>query len=432
LAVKEKAMSMVSISKPEYTTEEGWHVASAMISINEKTFEMKCKVSEGPLAEGFEPFLAAALLPAMKVGQPLHVSGKVSPKLLAGIQTVQAILHKWFPEFQKIPVEAEAGVTEKEGNAEGVGAFFSGGVDSFYTLLKHQDEIEKIILINGIMHENTSVMPKVTGEMRRIAREMGKSLIVVEVNLRDLSDQYTDWADHYVGSALASIGLLLSPKFRKIYVPATFSYEHLHPEGSHPLLDPLWSTETLTFVHDGCEANRIEKIAYVSQSDIALELLRVCNRIYSHNCGQCEKCLRTMLGLHAVGALDRCTSFDKKLDADALYRMKIMHDSVVPYEEENLSVLEKRGDSNGLAEALQFSINSYKFKKMARELNESFSGFLSSEQGARFVSGKRNTILRSLWQTERKWLLREVFKEKVKGVDEKYLFGIMRRLFGKV
>jgi hypothetical protein len=304
-------------------------------------------------------------------------------------------------------------------------------VDSFYTLLKHKDEITKIILINGIMFENTSAMPKVTGAIQRVAEALGKSLIVVEVNLRDFSDEYTDWADHYVGSALASVGLLLSPQLRKIYVPATFSYEHLHPEGSHPLLDPLWSTELLTFEHDGCEANRIEKIARIAQSDIALESLRVCNRFYAHNCGYCEKCLRTMLGLHAVGALERCNVFDEKLDADALYSMKIMHDSVVPYEEENLRVLQKSGSNQGLAEALRFSINSYKYKKLARQLNESLSEFILSEQGAQFVGGKRNTIFRSLWQTERNWLFREVLKEKLKAVDEKYLFGIMRRLYGR-
>ncbi len=423
-------MTPVTISRPEYSIEDGWSVASASISVNGKINQLKYKVSEGPLAKGSEPFLAAALLPAMKMGKPLQISGTVSHKLLAATQTIQDIFHKWFPEFQNIPVQAEPGLSDEVSRTAEVGAFFSGGVDSFYTLLKHQDEITKIILINGIMFENPSLRSKLSNEIREIAKELGKSLIVVEVNMREFSDQYTDWADHYVGSALASTGLLLSPQFRKVYIPATFSYEHLHPEGSHPLLDPFWSTESLTFEHDGCEANRIEKIARISQSDLALKSLRVCDHIYSHNCGQCEKCLRTMIGLQVVGVLDRCTAFDKKLDTEAVYRMKIMHDSIVPYAEENLKTLENSGINHDLAEALRFCINNYKYKKMSTLLNENLNEFLASTQGTNFVKGKKNTIFRTLWQIDSSWLLKEIFKEKLKELDQKFLFGLLRRMHG--
>jgi 7-cyano-7-deazaguanine synthase in queuosine biosynthesis len=425
-------MVPVSISKPEHSMENGWFVASASVTIDGKSYQLKYKVSEGPLAKGSEPFLAAALLPAMKVAQPMQISGTVSPKLLTATQTIQEIFHKWFPsEFQKIQVQTEPDLQDAVSHGTEVGAFFSGGVDSFYTFLKHQDEITKIILIHGFnRYYSDALRLKVTKHIRWVARELGKPLIEVETNVRQLSDQYADYTDHYVGSMLASVGLLLSPQFRKIYIPATNSYEYLEPEGTHPILDPLWSTEYLTFEHDGCEAYRVEKIARIAQSDIALRSLRVCfeNRDDAFNCGRCEKCIRTMVGLKAAGALERCTTFNEKLDIKAVSSLKIRHHGKIPYVEENLRALENSGKHPDLAEALRICIKDYRHDQLLSNLNENLNEFLASIQGVRFMSARKNTIFRSLCQAERNWLLREVLKEKLKEIDEKFFFGILRKI----
>jgi hypothetical protein len=415
--------------------EDGWFVASASVTIDGKSYQLKYKVSEGPLAKGSEPFLAAALLPAMKVAQPMQISGTVSPKLLTATQTIQEIFHKWFPsEFQKIQVQTEPDLQDAVSHGTEVGAFFSGGVDSFYTFLKHQDEITKIILIHGfdMKLEKLSVRSKVSEEIRRVARELGKPLIEVETNARQLSDQYTVFQDHYAGSMLASVGLLLSPQFKKIYIPATYSYEYLLPECTHPLLDPLWSTECLTFEHDGCEANRVEKIARIAQSGVALKSLRVClnNLDDSYNCGRCLKCLNTMAALQAVGALERCTTFNQKLDMEAISRMEIWNYRLLPFVEENLSALENSGKDPDLAEALRICIKGYKHDQLSVQLNENLNEFLASMYGARFMSARKNTIFSSLCQVEKNWLLREVLKEKIKDFDRKYLFGTLGKLRG--
>ena len=200
--------------------------------------------------------------------------------------------------------------------------------------------------------------------------------------------------------------------------------------GTHPLLDPLWSTESLTFEHDGCEANRAEKTARISQSDIALRSLRVCNRIYRHNCGQCEKCLRTMISLQAVGTLERCTAFDKKLDIEAVSRIKIGNYRLLHFAEENLRVLENNGNDPALAEALRVCIKNYKYDQLSTLLNENLSEFLASDEETHFVSGKKNMLFRSLWQADSGWLSREVIKEKVKELDQRFLFGLLRRMYG--
>ncbi len=430
-------MDSVIIGEPEHSREDGWHVTSSSIDIDGKTYQIKYRVSEDSIATGPEPFLAATLLPAMKLVQPMQVSGTVSPKLLAATETIQDIIHKWFPsEFQKIPVQAVSGLQDPVSPGTEVGAFFSGGVDSFYTFLKHQHEITKIIFVHGfdMMLEKKSLRSKVSGEIRRVARKLGKPLIEVETNARQLSDQYTVFQDHYAGCMLASVGLLLSPQFRKIYIPATYSYEYLFPECTHPLLDPLWSTECLTFEHDGSEANRFEKITRIAQSDVVLQSLRVClnNGDNSYNCGNCPKCLNTMVSLQALGALKLCSTFDRKLNIQSVARMKIWNDRLLPFVEENLRAIESNDSNPDLAEALRICLRSYKYDLLSTNLDKNLGQFLASKQGVKFIRARKNTILRSFWRNEKRWLLREVFKEALKDLDFKFLSGTMGRLRGNL
>ena len=82
------------------------------------------------------------------------------------------------------------------------------------------------------------------------------------------------------------------------------------------LLDPLWNTHWLQFVHDGGELNRFRKVEYVSRHPIAYDTLRVCwmNRLDLQNCCECEKCVRTMIHLQALDRLDRFSVFPRPLD----------------------------------------------------------------------------------------------------------------------
>lgn len=420
-------MSHLSISKPEFSIDQGWHVATAFISVNGKTHRLTFRSSEGPLSRSSDPYLAAALFPAMNIGQALDISGTVSKKLLDATETIQDIFHRWFPEYAKIRLQAKPELAANISLSKDIGAFFSGGVDSFYTLLKHQDEITKIIFVHGldIKLADLSRRSKVSKEIRRIANELGKQLVEVETNVHEFADEY-----HYNGSLLPSIGLILSGQFEKIYIPANVSYDYASPDSSHPLLDPLWSTERLIFDHDGCEANRNEKLGRISQSDLALRSLRVClqNPVDSLNCCQCEKCLRTMIGLHVLGVLDRCPSFDQKLNVEVVSRMSL-RDQLLPFAEENLNALEASGNNTNLADALRFCIANFKYRRTANLLQGNFGEFLSSEQGAKFLKGKRNMVFRALWRCDKKWMSREALKETVKKLDQKFLYGMFRKLY---
>ena len=83
--------------------------------------------------------------------------------------------------------------------------------------------------------------------------------MVAETNLRD---RFTlNYERFYFGPAMVSTVLALSRGIGTLLLPSSHSYAHLEPLGSHPLLDPRWSTEGLEVVHHGAEARRTDKTA---------------------------------------------------------------------------------------------------------------------------------------------------------------------------
>ncbi|MDJ0851494.1 MAG: hypothetical protein QNK04_24230, partial [Myxococcota bacterium] len=235
------------------------------------------RCSESLLEPSPEALLPCRLLPAMRRGCDLDLPDPLSPRLMAAVPTIVDILAAWFPKLQRVSVRGQSRAAMPRRASGRVGSFFSGGLDSFYTLLKHRDEITDLIFVHGF-----DVSPRATGVLRYIASDLeelggdlGVNVLHVETNLRDAVLDCTDWGFGH-GPALMAVGHMLAPSFERIYVPASCSYTGLFPWGSHPLLDPLWSSELLEFVHDGCEANRVEKADLIGGSEAALRHLRVC------------------------------------------------------------------------------------------------------------------------------------------------------------
>jgi len=330
----------------------------ARIDVGDEASEIWYRVSEGPIAQGSETFLAATLPSAMKLGFDLELPGGISPRLLHALPTIQTILRSWVPECREIPVHPGAPRAATPIPGRGVACFFSGGVDSFYTLLKHREEIDRIVLVHGfdLRLDDAVMRTKVSEAMREVAAEIGVGLIEVETNVRSMADRYFPWR-FYHGAMLASVALLLAPQIRKFYVAASDSFATLMPWGSHPLLDPLWSTEQTELIHDGLEATRLEKVASIASSEIAMRYLRVCfpwtNDAGGYNCGRCEKCLTTMACLRGVGALGLCATFPPELDLSAFSRLLPVDDAYHLEVKEILRGLEQSGRDPLLAGALR-------------------------------------------------------------------------------
>lgn len=308
--------------------------------------------------ENGDPFLAALLAPAMKAGEPLTIHAAVSPRLLRAAREIQTIYHSWNDRLSPVPIEAplRAEATPSKARQSRAGLFFTLGVDSWYTLFKHEDEgtrtgpaVNDLIFVHGfdipLRGPKAELIGEVLPRIAAVARVFRKNLISVATNIRDFSDGRVAWARIYHSAAMASIGLALENLINTLYIAGGQSYVRIYPFGSHALLDPLWSTERLEFRHDGAEATRVEKLRLIGRWPAALDQLRVCweNPDGAYNCGRCEKCVRTLVCLQAAGLLGRCGTLPSSLDLALLRRLRLeTHREQTMY----IEIVDRLGDSD--------------------------------------------------------------------------------------
>lgn len=247
-----------------------------------------------------DPFIAAALLPAMAKGEKLEVdpSLPVSPRLLKNLAVFQDVHHCWNPALKIVPVVAETKAAAPLN--DGVMSFFSGGVDSVFTFLKRREELTHVVYIQGFDFRVDDASFRTALERNSsFVHDSGKMVIPVGTNSNAFGYHHNLSILLTQGSALASIALLLG--FPRAYVSSAYSYSQLVPLGSHPLTDPLWSTEGVEIVHEGAETRRVDKVIKIAENPSALATLLVCAHEVTRNCGHCEKCLRTMIPLQLLG-----------------------------------------------------------------------------------------------------------------------------------
>ncbi len=250
--------------------------------------------------------------------------------------------------------------------------FFSGGVDSFYTVLKNQeasipsaDRISHLLFIHGfdIPLDDLDLYKMCYRNIKSAAERLDKTLIPCSTNIKEVIcpgyvDLYADWSMCH-GQLLASVALGIERLFGRLYISSSHKYSDLGPWGSHALIDPLYGTDTLNVIHDGCEASRVQKVMWqIAKSDIALDHLRVCwrNRFGKYNCGICEKCNRTMVNLKIAGVLDKCGTFDRDLSYSDIANTPVSDWSDRSFVVENLEAAIAAKNDEKLIRALKKSL----------------------------------------------------------------------------
>lgn len=181
----------------------------------------------------------------MLEGKRLKIEAAVSARLFQSAQYIQGLYHTWVPGAQQIPMETK--VEQHPAGGSGVGCFFSGGVDSFYTLLKngalpegHPDRLTHLVFVAGfdLPLTNHTLLRQTRASLDRVATASDCQLLEVQTNLRALSDPWLTWG-FYHGAALASVGLACGSLFRKLLIPSSFALKgQIHPWGSHRNLIP--------------------------------------------------------------------------------------------------------------------------------------------------------------------------------------------------
>ena len=309
---------------------------------------------ESYISDRGEPWLVLLLPCAVVAGEDLSLDLPVDPLLLYNLQGVQRVWQSWF-DWAK-PINIKAPTRTNPVTATQTALLFSGGVDAYFSLLGANPEIDRtpdaplssLLTISGL--ENRSFDPEAfardceRGE--QAAGQFNKQFIPIVTNLTVLEGHnapYRSPMSH--GAELASIGHLLSNRYQNILIAASDCYAALSPWGSHPLVDPQFSSAKTKIIHDGAASTRVEKTARVCAVPEAARALQVCGNLkYISNCGKCEKCLRTMVAIDLFDMQHLATTFDwSEYSLDRVAKMFIYRQGLELYAHETRAAALARG-----------------------------------------------------------------------------------------
>jgi len=308
-----------------------------------------------------EAFLLAALAPAFAAGERrIHIDAPICELLEQTLPSALAILHKWSPEdFSRTesPVIETRGVRKHFGqNGRPSAAFYSGGVDSTHLLLanardipaSHPSHIRHAISVYGFDiggRTNSSEHATYTrflANAQPFTRSIGIRILPLQTNLRHLDDRPGFWGRSFVGLALAAAAQALGDNFALTWLATPgeeLSNTVQAPFGTHPSLAPYCNTLNSRIAMPYVEISRLARLAEITRNTAALAALRVCfcKDPGAMNCGLCEKCVRTQLGLRLHG-IDPAPFFSGvNLDADLIDHTNIDSDSAANMAREMLA-----------------------------------------------------------------------------------------------
>jgi len=273
-----------------------------------------------------------ALPPALRFGERrLALPGRLDSRLAENLSAVQALFRSW-RGYRPLRIDIEVSTTTRQTAARAkTAAFLSGGVDACHLLWAnrrdfgrtHPRSIGECIHVAGLSYEGDLESPAAASLHRRSLRAVsaitaaaGASLTIVRTNLKSLAQRYTGYGLDYESAFFAAICHSLARRIGRAQLAATYGIQELHPYGTHPLLTPLYSSAAVDIELAGAHRNRQQKLEELSRWPAALENLQVCFEGPTPgeilNCGSCEKCLRTMVGLMLAGRLTDVPAFPRR------------------------------------------------------------------------------------------------------------------------
>lgn len=288
------------------------------------------------------------LLSAMAAlnGEDVTIQAAVDPYLLENVKALRREWRAWNKAWKITDFNCPNLVPMKRAGQK-TGLFFSGGIDSFYSLLRNNSEPNDEGDATGTVTDLITVWGfeidlSLQGEFERLNRHIknaaeafNKNHLVAITNIRAFNDDFANiWVPVGHSGSLGFVAYALQGRFKEVVIGSTVPYGTLKPCGTHSLTDTLMSSKVLRILHDGAIANRTKKVLRVAMSGKALENLHVCLRndegndgtSRHFNCSACEKCVITMAALDLAGKKDIAPNFNwSNYSVNALSKKFIIH-----------------------------------------------------------------------------------------------------------
>lgn len=248
-------------------------------------------------------FFIVGALAAFLQGEAYTHKGLVSEELVENFQQSMQTWSNWW-DYRPIRITAQTGcaVKKTQGRTRS-GCLMSGGVDSLFSAILLQDEIDVFVNILHCQDEQpNSLLNRPHDDLMALAGAMEMTLLRIETNVMTAFPEIEDvWSSVSHGPCLAAVGHFLSSELSGMIISASFAQDQLQPWGSHPATDKYFSSDSFRFEHSGVAYNRLEKHRLIARNPELLRYLSVCEKGPQPgskiNCGKCQKCLRSMITL---------------------------------------------------------------------------------------------------------------------------------------
>lgn len=316
---------------------------------------------DAALTTSADPFIVATFLLAMSRGRDLRVEGEASPVLLRNLEAAQDYYTASWPAFyRKIAIGADR-LSADETKQRAAMIAFSGGMDCCHTLFRHVKrlgpapfhDIRGAVMVQGldIPLSDRDGFSRAAAQGRIMTGSLGVPLVEVATNLRELP---LIW-EHGYGPGIACVLHLFARRYGYGLVASSHQVRG-NILGSHPDVDPLYTSGCFEIVHDSAFVHKLEKAAMLKDWPEAMRHMRVCweGRDRAANCCRCEKCIRTILIFRANGFLPPC--FSRDVTDEEIRTMRILTVNINGTYIPMLALLKERGIRGSWVDALEENV----------------------------------------------------------------------------
>lgn len=319
-------MKEIHIDKPFISEmESGKSRLSCKITGMEKNpfilwYQVDQKYADKLCTERGDAFLVALLPHIMAHSDDsdptkVYIEQPVSEKLYYYLTEIfLPSLAKYTDMYHTIELYTET-TGDKLENEGAVATGISGGVDSFYTLVKHVGHSCKHYALSHGLYinlnaegDNQVIFTRNDPEV--ICRKYGIDYMYLETNLLSLYRIVTDVTNIYM---ISSCALALQKLFSVYLVSSAYDYSHFefdaHNASNYDFVSVnCLGTENLDFVLTGGEQLRVDKVKAIADDPVVKEHLFICSTpINNNNCSKCAKCTQTMLEYYVNGDRDKAS-----------------------------------------------------------------------------------------------------------------------------
>lgn len=244
---------------------------------------------------------------AMRLGRPLRVCAAGSATVQHNFLRLSEIWGRWLPgHFQRSTVSFDVVCSPAlESRVGGDLCFYSGGIDSTHALMCRQEAglVQTLLTIHGMdyRYADTDRFDGLLAKTQPFVDWLGSNRLTVRTNAYDVYKRHkVNPPGSDVGHAfvLAASGFLFADAFERLVLAADYRLDQqfdVHPWGTNTATNRYFDDGAFAVHTVSEDVTRAEKCAHVANCPEALASLSFCVDYSArpHNCGRCQKCVRT-------------------------------------------------------------------------------------------------------------------------------------------